>query len=436
MAGLLDVFNTFEGQQALGLLAAAGPRSDGAGFGQRLAEGLGSADKWRNRQSAENRMQVQDQMMQMQMDEARQKMAVERQMRELSAKFLTPAQPGVSPLDGNPDLGIMPSKGSAAVPAGFDYQGYSQAMAGIDPMKALSLQQMLQKDDTPIQLKEGESLYSGKASGYKPLLSIPKTPNLPSAVQEYQFSKQQGYPGSFLEFQLAQKKAGATNVNNTVSVAGPENEYNKTIGKTLADESTALVSAAKSAPMVVQNARMIKSALDQGAITGTGAETRLAIQKAAETLGLTQPGTAATTQQLVSGLSTLTLGSIKTSGLGGGNGFTNADREFLNSAISGNIADTPDNLRRVADLSERAAVATHAKGAKVLERWKSNPSLGAVAQDSQLDPIAASTPSATKPQGRVIDSLPTPNAGNKGQRIRDTSTGKILVSNGLQWRAE
>ncbi len=41
MAGLLELLNTDQGRMGLGLLAAAGPRSDGAGFGQRLQEGMG-----------------------------------------------------------------------------------------------------------------------------------------------------------------------------------------------------------------------------------------------------------------------------------------------------------------------------------------------------------------------------------------------------------
>jgi hypothetical protein len=43
---------------------------------------------------------------------------------------------------------------------------------------------------------------------------------------------------------------------------------------------------------------------------------------------------------------------------------------------------------------------------------------------------------APKPSGKVLDTLPTPNASNKGQRIRDTTTGKILVSNGMQWKEQ
>jgi hypothetical protein len=37
---------------------------------------------------------------------------------------------------------------------------------------------------------------------------------------------------------------------------------------------------------------------------------------------------------------------------------------------------------------------------------------------------------------RVIDTLPPANTGNRGQRIRDTTTGKILKSNGISWVAE
>lgn len=41
-----------------------------------------------------------------------------------------------------------------------------------------------------------------------------------------------------------------------------------------------------------------------------------------------------------------------------------------------------------------------------------------------------------KPKGNVFASLPTANASNKGQRMRDTTTGKILISNGMQWKEE
>lgn len=53
MAGLLDLFNSPEGQQALGLLAAGGPQTDPSqtGFGQRLAAASGFEQQWKKRQA-------------------------------------------------------------------------------------------------------------------------------------------------------------------------------------------------------------------------------------------------------------------------------------------------------------------------------------------------------------------------------------------------
>ena len=225
----------------------------------------------------------------------------------------------------------------------------------------------------------------GELTGKKVGDIVPKQFDQPSAVTEYEYAKKQGYAGNLQQFIIDQKRAGAANMS--VSVAGPENKFNQDVGAGLAKDALAAVDAAKAAPELVSNARSIKAAIDKGAITGTGANARLALQKAMETAGMVGPGRAASTQELMSGLSKLTLGGIKSSGLGGGNGFTDKDREFLNSAIGGQITDTPENLRRVADLSERVAMATHAKGSQVLSRWSQNPALKNVSQDMTIDPL-------------------------------------------------
>lgn len=182
-------------------------------------------------------------------------------------------------------------------------------------------------------------------------------------------------------------KSGASNIHNTVSAAAPENEYNKKVGGGLAEASLSAVEAAKAAPEVVKNAQSIRSAIKGGAITGTGAEVRQTIQKALETAGLVGEGKAATTQELMSGLGKITLSGIKSSGLGGGNGFTNQDREFLQGAISGTIDSTPANLLRVADISERVARANHAKGSAITNRWAKEPSLKNITQDVVIDQL-------------------------------------------------
>ena len=73
MGGLLDFLNTDQGRMGLGLLAAAGPRTDGAGFGQRLQEGMGSFDAYK-------RDALKQQMLEAQMKELQQKTAREKRL--------------------------------------------------------------------------------------------------------------------------------------------------------------------------------------------------------------------------------------------------------------------------------------------------------------------------------------------------------------------
>ena len=127
--GLLDAFNTYEGQQALGLLAAAGGRSDGAGFGQRLQEGLGVAEKWKQRQAQAEMQKQQAEMQAMQMAHANRQAAMEQAAMEQAARkrealpgLWTGGSQALAPLMGDPTTGIMPSAGRAAVPGQLDVQ--------------------------------------------------------------------------------------------------------------------------------------------------------------------------------------------------------------------------------------------------------------------------------------------------------------------------
>lgn len=190
-----------------------------------------------------------------------------------------------------------------------------------------------------------------------------------------------------IEAKKAIQKSGASNINNTVSGAAPENEYNKVVGKGLGDASLALINSAQAAPEAIRSAQAIKGAIKNGAITGTGADIRQSVQKALETAGVLGEGKAATTQELISGLAKITLAGVKTSGLGAGNGFTDKDLKFLESGISASFDSTPQNLIRVADLAERVARANHAKGSAVAKRWSNDPALKNITQDVTIDSI-------------------------------------------------
>lgn len=86
-----------------------------------------------------------------------------------------------------------------------------------DAMKAGQISPMDYLNSTAPKAPEfkvvGNSLVQVGGGQVKEAFRAPDKPEAaPSAVREYQFAVSQGYPGSFQQFQLEQKRAGATNV--------------------------------------------------------------------------------------------------------------------------------------------------------------------------------------------------------------------------------
>lgn len=136
MAGLLDFLDSGDAQLGLGLLAAASARSDGAGFGQRLLEGVGHAQSWKQQKKkdeyAQTLLDAQKFEMEQKRLEAQQKQAALERDAKIKAgmgQFFKPGQQALSPLVGDPSIGIMPSAGRAAVAPSFDAAGASSFLA-------------------------------------------------------------------------------------------------------------------------------------------------------------------------------------------------------------------------------------------------------------------------------------------------------------------
>jgi hypothetical protein len=154
---------------------------------------------------------------------------------------------------------------------------------------------------------------------------------------------------------LAQKKeiarAGASNV--TLST---ERKYGDRFGGLIAESDAAKLAAAENAPRMAENADRITDLLATGkVITGTGANVRLQIAKALNLAGGTDSERIKNTEVLVSSLAETTLGAIKASNLGAGQGFTNADRDFLEKAVAGQLSYDQKSLGELARLSRKAA---------------------------------------------------------------------------------
>lgn len=214
MAGLLDLpdFNSAAGQ---GLLAASlslmgaqkMPGQKGA-FGSALANAGRTYMDTRNQ--AGEQLQAQE-YKRLQLDALKRKIEQEDQMRKAAqGAFRSPEMANAMSQGPMPDGSNMPE-----IKPGFDTEKYTQSLYGIDPLKAMDFERSLVKENPLINVAQGGTLYDPKTG--RAVFTSPKEDTLPSAVKEYQYAKDQGYGGSFLDFQLAQKKAGAGSTSVSVN---------------------------------------------------------------------------------------------------------------------------------------------------------------------------------------------------------------------------
>lgn len=218
--------------------------------------------------------------------------------------------------------------------------------------------------------KEGFTLGKGEkrydATGKVIAEGAPDVKDPVAAIQEYQQAQKDGFKGSFLDYQLALKKAGATNVSTQVNT---EKNLYGTMADAQGKANVELYGQAQKAPDLLNRAQRVKAALGPGsqAITGAGAEQILGLAKVAAQFGFNTGDAAADTEALGRELASATLDNIRSSGLGAGNGFTNADRDFLEKAVGGKITLEAETLRRLATLNEKSALAT-------IQRWNATAS--------------------------------------------------------------
>ena len=200
-----------------------------------------------------------------------------------------------------------------------------------------------------------------------------------------------------------------TNVN-----VNTERSYFGNVAEGLAKSDAAAIEAARAAPERVISARRVLQTLKQNPITGTGAELRLQIDKALSTAGLIDPSRTQATENLMSSLAAGTLESIKTSGLGAGQGFTDKDREFLERAKSGNIQINAQTLADLARLNERAGLASIEKGNQTIKRLKKAPGMSGL--QSQLEEIVAPQSEGTAQLSRDQQALQWANSNPNDPR--------------------
>ena len=237
----------------------------------------------------------------------------------------------------------------------------------VDPTQALVPPSLQSSRETPVEVQPGNAIVSKQ--GQKIYQAAPADPKNTPAYQTVAAGlTAAGIPLDSKQAQdlfkaLAEKTATHAPGTNVTTNVSTEKKYGEVFSTKVAEQDTAMMDAAQKAPDLAQRSNRILQVLGDGkAITGTGAEFRLQAAKAFKLAGLSAGDGIEETETLSADLASSTLDAIKASGLGGGTGFSNADREFLEKAKGGKITLEAGSLKRLAELAHRAAV-------KSAERW-------------------------------------------------------------------
>jgi hypothetical protein len=192
---------------------------------------------------------------------------------------------------------------------------------------------------------------SQNLGGASRVVSMPKYGQGPANIVQGSYAADVPLPDAIVAQKLRIAKAGAPTVN-----VSTEKKYGERFGGLIAESDASKLAAAEGAPRAAATADRIMDILESGKVfTGTGANVRLQLAKALNLAGNTDEEKIANTEVLGAQLAETTLGAIKSSNLGAGQGFTNADREFLEKAKAGQITFEAESLKRLAKLSRQAA---------------------------------------------------------------------------------
>jgi hypothetical protein len=151
--------------------------------------------------------------------------------------------------------------------------------------------------------------------------------------------------------QKASTHQPATTVNVDTAVKPFVTEIGGAVGKDFATARQAAMGAVKSNQVADEAEKLLNS----GVITGAGASLKLQGGKIMQAAGFRMDADQiSNTEALISNLAQQTLANIRQSGLGGGSGFSNADRDFLQKATGGSIDMNEASLRKLVELNRRS----------------------------------------------------------------------------------
>jgi hypothetical protein len=387
--GLLDDFSSFiKTPEGVGLLSTvfgglAGARP-GAPLNNIGRAGLAGLTGYSNAQDQQSQLQQAAQMKQLrdfQLNDLMRKQAEEDATRKaFSDAYQSPGAQAISM-----DAAGPTNAKAAMIPMlkpKMDVNAAIDNLMQTNPMMALKLKKSMVQE--PIKLGADESLLDPNT--YKPLATgMGKTPSVPSAIQEYQFAKGQGYQGTFQDYQLEQKKAGANNTSLKI-----DNQLGGGLATQVGPMITASKSAAEGALQTMDIAKRIDDAANSGKlIAGPMSGGRVKLLQIGEVLGINGASDTeklSNTRSTIQGLAQFSLAGR--SSLKGQGQISDYEGKLLQKATSGDIADlTIPELKVISNTARRVANAQYQAHARNMKVMRSKPDLQGIADFYDVPPL-------------------------------------------------
>ena len=306
------------------------------------------------------------------------------------------AAPAGMPAAGNQFAFLSPQQRAIMANLPTDQQGKAllDAMAGRQKFGA---PQTFMRGGQPVMVRYNEAGEEQVMAGATPYEAAP------SGIKEYQFAVDQGFTGTFQEFDTARKKAGASSVINKLP-AGP-NQFVQAGGTAAMGRLSAATDIASAANDTLRNIDLIAPALDQ-AVLGTGADYRTVMTRIGSQLGIAGPDAEATlqnTRQVVQGLAQSELTAA--AAMKGQGAITENERGLIKRVAAGDQSMTAGELRTGMAAMQKLANQRLMDQSAMLQTARRVPGFESMAPMFEVQPY--------RPQFNLGSSLNLGNALNK-----------------------
>ena len=218
----------------------------------------------------------------------------------------------------------------------------------------------------PQKLGEGENLVMPSFGGGEPVNLASGGAKRTEAIRGYELAKSQGFPGSFVEYETALKRAGAPSVSVSM-----DKGLAAQVGPMMKESKEKTIGAVKE----IDAANQVIGAIDSNKMyAGPFANTRLSIAQVGSTLGVggkDLPDKINNTRNAIQGLAEITLqGRQEMRGQGA---ITESEGKLAERAKSGDISFTPSELKQLANAAKRAGEYTYNQHQSQLQAMAQHP---------------------------------------------------------------